>query len=532
MNVNKIIVGNKCDCNNQRKVSFEEGEALAKLYNSRFYETSTTQDINVERAFLTVAQDIQARLLEAAGNTSWTMNSSETSTSNSKVSINGSRSELRIQGAQSWFNKNKINGRYIPHHSNFCEYFNVDSHLTKLVQEDGYWVIKKHDKVLARIKNKNSKPPVKDEFAGQTPEAEAQVWYENYGIFFTRCYPQPSLRCSKLDFATDQARESIVEHGTIVLEKFLECCKEPERLGLSVPLFVAYSRVKMAIVELDYADSKESYSLDKMQELQSQRQQVEEKCKSLLQSVGGPDKIDMEYQVDYSPSLENVLPGLRALIPQVSSYYDEMCDIRKGNLEVARKCRDTIMELKANLDRLENHKLKQDEGDAGAGTESGPTGLESSEKSGDNSQVDLSIAQLAERVVHSNRKDWTCRITQIGWVKVHESENLTAADIDFTCLITSGITESSSTQVSAALSAGMSHICASLGLDRSWSSSATSKTERKHSVKIPSRTKLIIEQEVVEGNISFAKTGFFGKEKKKGFRVAKDSLRIKTQHVA
>ena len=42
MNLNKIIVGNKCDCNNQRKVSFEEGEALAKLYNSRFYEASTT----------------------------------------------------------------------------------------------------------------------------------------------------------------------------------------------------------------------------------------------------------------------------------------------------------------------------------------------------------------------------------------------------------------------------------------------------------------------------------------------------------
>eukprot|EP01041_Mallomonas_annulata_P008520 gene8520-17570_t len=63
VNVNKILIGNKCDMSEQRSVSYEEGESLAKEYNIHFFETSAKQDINVEKAFLTIATDVKNRLI-------------------------------------------------------------------------------------------------------------------------------------------------------------------------------------------------------------------------------------------------------------------------------------------------------------------------------------------------------------------------------------------------------------------------------------------------------------------------------------
>ena len=67
VNVNKILIGNKCDID-QRAVSLEEGEGLAKEYNIQFFETSAKQDINVERAFLHIASNVKDRLVND-GNT-------------------------------------------------------------------------------------------------------------------------------------------------------------------------------------------------------------------------------------------------------------------------------------------------------------------------------------------------------------------------------------------------------------------------------------------------------------------------------
>lgn len=44
-------------------MSFEEGEALAKEYGIHFFETSAKQDINVEKAFITIATDVKNRLI-------------------------------------------------------------------------------------------------------------------------------------------------------------------------------------------------------------------------------------------------------------------------------------------------------------------------------------------------------------------------------------------------------------------------------------------------------------------------------------
>lgn len=63
VNVNKILVGNKCDMTEARVVGTDEGEALAKEYNIHFYETSAKQDKNVENSFMTIATDVKNRLL-------------------------------------------------------------------------------------------------------------------------------------------------------------------------------------------------------------------------------------------------------------------------------------------------------------------------------------------------------------------------------------------------------------------------------------------------------------------------------------
>lgn len=67
MNVNKILIGNKCDMSDQRVVSYEEGENLAKEYNIRFFETSAKQDICVEKAFITIATEVKDRLIADGG---------------------------------------------------------------------------------------------------------------------------------------------------------------------------------------------------------------------------------------------------------------------------------------------------------------------------------------------------------------------------------------------------------------------------------------------------------------------------------
>ena len=41
-----VLVGNKCDLNDQRKVSYQEAEEFAKSVNAKYYETSALNDMN------------------------------------------------------------------------------------------------------------------------------------------------------------------------------------------------------------------------------------------------------------------------------------------------------------------------------------------------------------------------------------------------------------------------------------------------------------------------------------------------------
>ena len=58
----KILVGNKCDLDNERKVSYEEGMELAKHFEVPFLETSAKQSVNVENSFITMTKEIKENI--------------------------------------------------------------------------------------------------------------------------------------------------------------------------------------------------------------------------------------------------------------------------------------------------------------------------------------------------------------------------------------------------------------------------------------------------------------------------------------
>lgn len=59
----KILVGNKSDADDKRKVSVEEGKELAARYNIPFLETSAKNSKNVTEAFLTLSKEIKGKVV-------------------------------------------------------------------------------------------------------------------------------------------------------------------------------------------------------------------------------------------------------------------------------------------------------------------------------------------------------------------------------------------------------------------------------------------------------------------------------------
>ena len=57
-NVYKILVGNKCDMENERKVTVEQGKDFATQYGMKFFETSAKESTNVSDAFVAMTREI------------------------------------------------------------------------------------------------------------------------------------------------------------------------------------------------------------------------------------------------------------------------------------------------------------------------------------------------------------------------------------------------------------------------------------------------------------------------------------------
>jgi len=69
-----VLIANKCDLEQERQVSSQEGRDLAKSFSCTFIETSAKQRINVDEAFYNVVREIRRFNREvggtAGGNTS------------------------------------------------------------------------------------------------------------------------------------------------------------------------------------------------------------------------------------------------------------------------------------------------------------------------------------------------------------------------------------------------------------------------------------------------------------------------------
>ncbi|KAI2617538.1 ras family-domain-containing protein [Hypomontagnella submonticulosa] len=69
--VNKILIGNKCDWEEKRVVSTEQGEQLAKELGIPFLEVSAKSNINIDKAFYSLAADIKKRIIDTSKPEGW-----------------------------------------------------------------------------------------------------------------------------------------------------------------------------------------------------------------------------------------------------------------------------------------------------------------------------------------------------------------------------------------------------------------------------------------------------------------------------
>jgi GTPase SAR1 family protein len=63
-NVIKILIGNKCDLEEKREITYDEGKELADMYGMKFIETSAKTSKNVDESFITMAKEIMAQNYE------------------------------------------------------------------------------------------------------------------------------------------------------------------------------------------------------------------------------------------------------------------------------------------------------------------------------------------------------------------------------------------------------------------------------------------------------------------------------------
>jgi Ras-related protein Rab-11A len=67
--VNILLVGNKCDLEDQREITKEEAEKKAENFKCAFIETSAMQAVNIEKAFNMLVENVSKKFVNKENNT-------------------------------------------------------------------------------------------------------------------------------------------------------------------------------------------------------------------------------------------------------------------------------------------------------------------------------------------------------------------------------------------------------------------------------------------------------------------------------
>ncbi|KAL0491660.1 Ras-related protein Rab [Acrasis kona] len=97
-NVNKILIGNKCDLVEKKVVDTQRGQQLAESFEIKFLETSAKNNQNVEEAFFSIARDIKARLIDSNDPINQTGTSGTGNPTNKPVNLSSQPKEAKKEG--------------------------------------------------------------------------------------------------------------------------------------------------------------------------------------------------------------------------------------------------------------------------------------------------------------------------------------------------------------------------------------------------------------------------------------------------
>ncbi|KAK9711435.1 GTP-binding protein [Basidiobolus ranarum] len=64
--VSKVLIGNKCDIEEKKVITHEQGIALAEEYGIHYVEASAKSKVGVEEAFFSLAREIKKRMIDTA----------------------------------------------------------------------------------------------------------------------------------------------------------------------------------------------------------------------------------------------------------------------------------------------------------------------------------------------------------------------------------------------------------------------------------------------------------------------------------
>ncbi|KAI1141946.1 ras-domain-containing protein [Hypoxylon sp. FL0543] len=88
-----VVVGNKCDLENEREVPRQDGEALAKQFGCPFVETSAKSRTNVDKAFFDLVREIRHYNRNMQGMSTNSGNNGGSNGPNHKLEMNEGESE-------------------------------------------------------------------------------------------------------------------------------------------------------------------------------------------------------------------------------------------------------------------------------------------------------------------------------------------------------------------------------------------------------------------------------------------------------